>query len=103
MSGCGEKKKSPPSNLIPEDKMISLLTDIRLLEGAYSIQYRQVDTSQYKIESHYNRIFKDNNITKTQFVESYSYYSSQDGKMPHIENEVMERLSQKQAQLESLK
>jgi len=101
--GCGEKKGVPPANLIPEDKMISLLTDIRLLEGAYSLNYRQVDTSEYKIESYYQKIFKDYNVSKEQFKTSYSFYSTQENKMPAIENAVIERLSEIQAKQEAQK
>lgn len=103
ITGCGEEKGVPPANLISEDKMIVLLTDIRLLEGAYSLNYRQVDTSEYKIESYYRKVFKDWNVTKEQFKTSYSFYATQENKMPAIENAVIERLSEIQAKQEAQK
>ncbi len=101
ISACSPKKATPPTDLIPEHKMINLLVDIRLLEGAYSVKYREVDTSDFKIEAYYRKLFQDGDYTLEQFTKSYSYYSQQDGKMPEIENVVMERLSEIQANQEN--
>jgi len=101
-TNCNSKKVAPPPNLIPEDQMINLLIDIRSLEGAYSVKYREVDTSKQKIGTYYQSIFQEQGVTTEQFISSYSYYT-QGEKMLGIENSVMEALSQVQAELESNK
>lgn len=83
--------------------MIDLMIDIRLLEGAYSVKYREVDTSAFKIETYYRKLFKNLSITGQQFSDSYSYYSKEDGKIMEMENVVMDRLSEMQAFQEKIK
>lgn len=103
VSACASKKESPPKDLISENEMINLLVDIRLLEGAYSVKYREIDTSDFKIGSYYKKLFSEHGLTSEQFASSYTYYSKQDGKMPELENKVIEKLSETQARLEAEK
>lgn len=101
MSACTSRKMPPPVGLISEEEMVSLLVDIRLLEGAYSVEYHSVDTSDYRIDSYYLKLFAESGITKEQFSESYIYYSKQAGKLSELEEEVIERLSELQAKEET--
>lgn len=100
VASCASKPK-PPADLIPESDMVQLMVDIRLLEGAYSLKYRDVDTSDMKIEAYYEKLFADRSVSASQFEKSYAYYSSIEGKMIQIEDSVMEKLSEIEAKAES--
>lgn len=102
MAACTQKQ-APPKDILPQDKMVDLLTDIRLLEGAYSIKYQKIDTSALKIDAYFQKLFSDGGVSREQFLNSYKYYAMQDTKMLEMENEVMEKLSEFQAQEEAKK
>ncbi len=101
LAACTNPPHQPPQHVLSEDTLIQIIMDIRLLEGAYSLEYKQVDTSSHKIESYYSLLFSKYGINRQQFEDSYLYYSTQPGKLAEIESEVMNKLSEKQAVLES--
>lgn len=85
---------APPTNLLQRDTFVTVLTEVRLLEGAYSTSYERVDTSDFPITAHYNRLFDSHHITKDQYLSSYDYYSLQPEVMLEIEADVSLRLEQ---------
>ena len=85
---------APPANLLQRDTFVTVLTEVRLLEGAYSTSYERVDTSEFPITAHYNRLFEGHHITKDQYLSSYDYYSLQPEEMLEIEADVSLRLEQ---------
>ena len=94
--GCTDKPTAiaAPANLIPRDTFVAVLTEVRLLEGAYSTSYERVDTSEFPITAHYNRLFNRHHITKEQYLGSYDFYSLQSEEMLGIESDVALRLEQ---------
>lgn len=93
---CSEKPAAitPPSNLIERDTFVTVLSEVRLLEGAYSTSYERVDTSEFPITAHYNRLFNRHHITREQYLSTYDYYSMHSEDMLEIESAVALRLEQ---------
>jgi hypothetical protein len=94
--GCTDKPAAiaAPDNLIPRDTFVTVLTEVRLLEGAYSTSYERVDTSEFPISAHYNRLFNRHHLTKQQYLNTYDYYSMNAEEMLEIESDVALRLEQ---------
>lgn len=94
--GCTDKPAAiaAPDNLLPRDSFVTVLTEVRLLEGAYSTSYERVDTSEFPISAHYNRLFNRHHLTKQQYLNTYDYYSMNAEEMLEIESDVALRLEQ---------
>lgn len=100
LAGCSEQKKPmPPHDLISKEQFIAILSDIRLLEGAYTTRYARVDTSALKIKSYYLKLFRDHDVTPERFNTSYSWYAADQPKMLEIEEAVVTRITQMQSEL----
>jgi hypothetical protein len=95
---CRDESKAPsPQDLIPKEQFIAILSDIRLLEGAYTTRYSRVDTSALKIESYYLKLFSDHGITAERFNASYAWYASDQPRMLEIEEAVVSKLTAMQS------
>ena len=105
IASCTSKPKASaaPSDLIPRDSFVVILTEVRLLEGAYSNSYERVDTSEFTIASYYQRLFREHNITREQYLSSYDYYSKNLDDLPAIESEVAKRLEEMQLPADTLR
>jgi hypothetical protein len=64
-----------PDDVIPEDKMIQVLTDVHLLEGAHmSTQFINIDSVRDVTAAGYNTIFKKYGITEQEYKKSWEFY-----------------------------
>jgi hypothetical protein len=72
---CCQDVKRPeiPLNLIPEDQMAEVLTEVYLINAARSFDNRVIIEQKIKLDSFFFRKF---NIDSLQFVESNAYYTS---------------------------
>jgi len=96
LASCTSKPSpdSASAELIPRDSFVVILTEVRLLEGAYSVNYERVDSSDFAIASYYQRLFQEHHITREQYLSSYDYYSRHLDDLLAIETEVATRLEQ---------
>ena len=88
-SGSEEAK---PAGLLSEEKMAEVLTDVRLLEGAYAGDFQRVDTSEYAIGAYYEQLFTKHQLTRDSFLENYTYYANHSEMMMRVETEVSRKL-----------
>jgi hypothetical protein len=72
---CCQDVKRPeiPVNLIPEDQMAKVLTEVYLINAARSFDNRTILEQKIKLDSFFFRKF---DIDSLQFVESNAYYTS---------------------------
>lgn len=89
-SGNGQQKT--PEHIMPEPRFTNLLTDVRLLEGAYTIDHQQIDSSNVAVGSYYDLLLTRYEVTREQFLDSYSFYASNPEVMLRIETKVSEKL-----------
>ena len=88
--GCQHiEKPEKPENLIPEDTMVALLSEIYLGNAARSIDNKTMRKSGVKIDSF---LFKKYNIDSLQFAKSNAYYASDLGKYNAIFQEIEKKL-----------
>jgi len=89
-----------PNNLFSETKMIAVMTDVQIVEGA--LTYKRTKTKNIKNykEPYYNQIFIEYNITANDLKQNLNYYNSDPELMEKIIDQVLENLNQIQGQLE---
>jgi hypothetical protein len=93
LEACGGSgKEVVPANILPETRFSNVLTDVRLLEGAYSIDNQRIDSSSYTVGFYYDLLFKRYELTREQYLESYAYYAAHPDVMLRIETKVSEKL-----------
>lgn len=98
---CNENLVDKPDNLIPEDKMVAVLTDLAIVNAAKStniavLHDNDIEPMQYVYEKH--------DIDSLQFVESDFYYASlPKGAYERIYKKVEARLEKKAKAVEEAK
>ncbi|UMB59440.1 DUF4296 domain-containing protein [Lutibacter sp. A80] len=88
-----------PDDLIPEDKMVDLLTDLFLADNAKNTKNLQLERQV----NYYPLVFEKYNIDSTQFKESNFYYTSRVDEYDVLLLKVNERLSALNKKFEELK
>ncbi len=87
--GCQDiQKPEKPENLIPEDVMVEMLSEIYLGNAARSIDNKTMRKNGIKIDSF---LFKKYNVDSLQFAKSNAYYTSDLDKY----NAIFEKIEQK--------
>ena len=91
---------TPPENLIPENEMVSLLTDIHLVEGARTGLIIMGD-SALAVKDYYHAYFQKYNVSQAQFDSSFIYYSKLPEQFDLMYEKVIENLSVIESELKS--
>ena len=93
-----EVKEQIPPGILPQNKMISVLTDLQLVEATIQLNSMAISDSSRKIaEGYYKYVFDKNRITAIQFDSSFRYYSSRPKELSAVYDSVLARLSQRKA------
>ncbi|MEQ9263067.1 MAG: DUF4296 domain-containing protein [Owenweeksia sp.] len=80
-----------PKDVFKEDRMITILTDIHLVEGAKLGRRIMGDT--VLVDVYFQKVFEKHNITKEQFEHSFGFYSDRPAQMDKIYDRVIENLN----------
>ncbi|MCT4622380.1 MAG: DUF4296 domain-containing protein [Schleiferiaceae bacterium] len=90
---CKEKDVVPePEGLLPPEKMVAVLTDVHLIEGARTGLVIMGD-STVGVREHYKAFFEKHNVTQAEFDSSFVYYSKNPKEFDEIYVKVIENLS----------
>ncbi len=81
-----------PVDLIESDKMIQLMTEIAVIEGAYAVRYvqlvRYADQMAKDIESY----LESQGVTPEQYKSAVYYYSTQSSRWVEMQEKVKKKL-----------
>jgi len=90
-----------PVDLIPQDTMAGLFTDLRLMDAAliHNQKNRKAKISESNLYM-YNSILQKYHITSERFERSFDYYASHLDEFDDIYADVISRLSKRKAELE---
>ena len=88
-----------PNDVLSQDKMVAVLTDVHLVESAITLKFSNKDTSKVQASAYYDFIYKSHKTTKEQFAKSYDFYISHPELLNKIYDEVLIELSKKQGEL----
>jgi len=96
-TACRETGEDKPANLIPDEKFVDLLVDFSLSEGASNSNVKQVSNLKSDSVYAFNPLL-ENNIRKSQYDSTLSYYASHISEYKAIYETVLERISAMQGQ-----
>jgi hypothetical protein len=94
-----EKQKFVPETMLSEEEMISIMTDLHLVEAALSLRRNRGQSTNDVKDLWFAQLFEQHKTTATIFEENLSFYNEQPEKMEKILEEVMANLSQMQSEL----
>ncbi|WP_051286241.1 DUF4296 domain-containing protein [Salinimicrobium terrae] len=98
---CQDINRTPkPDNLIPEEKMVEVLTELSLLHGARSYNMRLREEKGINAYSYLTEKFK---IDSIQIVRSNEYYAQNYKQYKRIYEKVKERLELLMAEFDSIR
>jgi hypothetical protein len=100
--GCVEEEIiPPPENLIAQEPMVEVLTDICKVEARFQRRLGTRGNNNSELVYHnYNVIFASHNIALSQFKSSYEYYQESPQKMQELYDSVIVHLTKEQTVLE---
>lgn len=78
-------------DLLSQQQMIDILTDVHIVEGAKI--GRKVMGDTLLMDTYYNKVFSKHKINKKLFEDNFRYYSSDPEKMDFIYEKVVENLN----------
>jgi hypothetical protein len=94
LSGCNQDPKKPP---IEEEKFISIMIDIHLLEARLENLKQLNDTSFFAAGKGYEQIYKNHSVTKEQFRQTFDFYLNHPKQMDKLYEKIVDSLSEMEA------
>lgn len=88
---------SEKPEVLPKEKMLVLMEEIYLIENHYQMTYGSPSVYKSSLDSSYLRILRENNVTRDQYEESFTYYAGQPEIMLDLQRQLIERLNKKRA------
>ncbi len=99
MSCDGDESSEIPKNVIPEEKMIEVITEIELTQALIKLKFSVPDTTQGSAinkQELFNQVYKSFNTSEEQFNNSLTYYSEHPKLLMEMYIKVINNLSEKQ-------
>lgn len=93
------KRPEMPENLIPEDKMVDVLTEAYLINAARSFDKRTILENKVKLDSF---LYKRFDIDSLQFAESNAFYTSNLNTYNDLFVKVQERMTLLKTRVDSI-
>ena len=101
LASCQDvSRTSKPDNLIPEDKMVEVLTELSILYGARSYNKNLMEEKGINAYPYLTQKFE---IDSTQLVQSNNYYAQNYKQYKRIYDRVKERLELLMAEYDSIR
>lgn len=93
LSACSAPEDERPDNLVPEDRMAEILTQVHIAEARVSrLGLRSVDSSNIVYKHLESQIFQKYKVDTSAYRKSYIYYSSHPKDMEAIYKRVTAKL-----------
>jgi hypothetical protein len=94
-SSC-EQADSLPNNILSDSVMTDILVEISIVDAAYNYSLSKPDAVRFKQEFFYEKIMKNHNTNRNQFIESLNYYSINTKRLQKIYEDALVELSKRQ-------
>lgn len=89
----GVSRAKEPAGLIPEEKMIDIITELSVYEAYYQQKYNHVAVFHAVVRKTGKFLFKKYKVTEENYRASFNYYAQHQEKMDAIYKAVVERLN----------
>ncbi|MCS6992078.1 MAG: DUF4296 domain-containing protein [Chitinophagales bacterium] len=96
LTACSQGTNVAPVGVLSKQTMVEVLEDILITEAGAS-HFRNIDELNYMMADRYAAVLKRHGISYEQFVRSYEHYLQQPAQLASIYDEVIVRLSAKEA------
>lgn len=97
ISSCGRYNEvAVPKDVLPQDSMIAMITDMHLIEGG-KLGRKIMGDSLLLVDDYYFKLYEKYNVSKERYKKSYSFYAENPKLMAKIYEKVLENLNQIQA------
>ncbi len=94
VAACGRKDKSVmPERLLNEKEMISLMTDLQIVEADINYRKTKGENTEGLAKEYYNQLFEHHEITDSIFVQNMRYYTERPAILERIMDSVVLRLT----------
>lgn len=90
-----------PANLIPRDKMVSLLVDLHLLEARTDAAALPSDSARALFRQQQKNVYWRYEVNDSAFVQSYRYYAVHEKDLDDIYATVVDSLALREARLQA--
>jgi hypothetical protein len=97
LNGCVQSDEPLPPGYLSHDKMVGILLDIHLVEGARSGTLMLGDTN--RLADYYAKIYEKHNVTDSAFKTSFDWYTKHPEKLKVVYEEVLVNLSKLEEEL----
>lgn len=103
-TGCASEidRLEEPKNLIPKEKMLTILTEFTKLEAYIQSEYVQPGRYHKVMVNSGDSLLKVYGETKASFEASIEYYGSRQDEMSKMYEEVLERLNKELGEIQSV-
>ncbi|MET4109109.1 DUF4296 domain-containing protein [Hymenobacter sp. UYP22] len=100
VTACQKPEEVPvPPRLLPQDKMVSLLIELHLLEARTEAAALPQDSSRALFRQAQKDLYWRHEIDDSTFVQSYRYYATHDKDLDNIYSAVVDSLSLREVKL----
>ena len=97
LQSCNKKAYEAPVDLIPEDQMVEILSDLMILNSAQGANKKILED---QLKNPLGYVFKKYNIDSTQFENSNAYYARNIDQYSLIYQRVKEKLDAKKQRIQ---
>ncbi|KAA9327125.1 DUF4296 domain-containing protein [Hymenobacter busanensis] len=101
-SQCGRPEDpTPPANLLPRDKMVSMLIDVHLLESRVGAANLMQDSATALFDQQLQELYWRQEVSPEVFRASYEYYAIHDKDLEELYKVVIDSLEQREFRLQN--
>lgn len=95
---CSSGKDNIPHDIIPKDKMMTILMDIHIAEAGVKIE-TSPDSTLAKANDYYHFIFRQNEVSEEDFRKSFRYYAKHPELLQSIYQTMLDEMSKKESEV----
>ncbi len=96
-SAC-DRPSTVPADVLDRTKFTAVLTDMQLIEARMNHELVVQPRDQVPMAEYYEEAFRNNGVTKEQFVASFEYYAQDPAVLKAIYEEVITELGRRKDQ-----
>lgn len=93
LSACVNDKPDVPAELIQPEKMVSILTDLHLVEGNAQVARSYTTAGQEFLDSSYRLVYAQHGVDMQTFDSSYRFYLRYPRYFERMYDEVIENIN----------
>ena len=99
IAGCKQKYPNVPSDVIPVNKMESILIDMHISDAVAETRSLGDGNEKKWSQQYYLQIYKNYGITQQDFLKSYSFYQNNPVLLNKMYDDILGEISRREAKI----